>query len=493
VSDWVTAPAVFPLRALQTIALCSPTLLCGMLTAGFFRAVFGEGNVHRWLGRGTPGDLSRAAAIGTLLPVCSIGVLPVLLTLHAMGVRRGPLVVLALTGPLVTPWTLGYCLDRAGLSGGGLLLAGNALIALAAGWTAGQTADDVAAEPVTFPSKSISLNLLWSAGRSFDRRVLSLLIIGAAGSGAVAVFIPPNAVGDGLVERTLAHATALSIVPLLTYVNPEMAALQAGEVVHASNMPGLVIPLVALGSAVHLGTLVLLVKAAGARTAIKVAGTVFAAALACGVASDVVLYDPAYSPEDSHAFEDFGRPFHLLDHPSGPIAGFTDRLRRPLGLNQLLAGVGVVVLAVAASKLPNRGRRADHAAGEGTPSRHADSALLIAVAAMLLITIYTYVPPPTPLANELQAAAAEFGVAYRRNDPPQRAGQLVRQIDRRLGQVRPSMLLRGRSLSDQDQKRLADLRQRLHALAAAPPSEESREAELQFQRNMIRVVKTLRS
>ncbi|HEY0008803.1 MAG TPA: permease [Tepidisphaeraceae bacterium] len=114
-NDWLSAFAVFPLRALQAIALCLPTLLCGMLTAGVFRVVFGQENIQRWFGRGSFPHLVRAAGIGLLLPVCSMGIFTVLFTLRMLGAAHGPLVVLALTGPLITPWTLGYCLDRAGL------------------------------------------------------------------------------------------------------------------------------------------------------------------------------------------------------------------------------------------------------------------------------------------------------------------------------------------------------------------------------------------
>lgn len=205
------------------------TLLCGMIVAGVARAVIGRENVLASLGRCTRGDLLRAYVIAFFLPVCSIGVWPVPLTLRSMGVRAGPLVALA----------------------------------------------------------------------------------------------------------------------------------------SDNTMPGLLVPLIAIGAAVHLGTLV---RGLRAISALRIAGVVTIVGLMCGVAIDVTLREPAYQPEDTHAFEDHGRLLHLRDHSDGPTAGFVHRLTRPLGFQAAWAGAGVLALVI--------------------------------VAATLALAIYTYDPPPAALSRK---------------------------------------------------------------------------------------------
>ncbi|HEY0008802.1 MAG TPA: hypothetical protein VGB55_08775 [Tepidisphaeraceae bacterium] len=366
------------------------------------------------------------------------------------------------------------------------------IIALAAGWVVSRLADNIPAPPDAPPTRSTLLNILWAAGASLDRRVLSLVAIGAVGFGAVAMFIPPNAMGEWLVERSTFHAAALAIIPLFTYVNPEMAALQMGEVIHASTLPGSIVPLIALGSAVHLGTLALLVKAFNRRVVLQLIGVTVAAALVCAMVSDAVLYDPAHSPEDSHAFEDFGRPFHLLNHPNGPLAGFLQRISRPLGMNHLFAGIGIAGIVAMSTLLHRRNPAPPTHLASVAPPRYANAVLITAALVMAVVTVYTYIPPPRPLADELQAATVEFSVVYRRGEA-QRTQQLVRQLDRRLAQVQWSLFLSGRSLPTDERPLIADLQRRLRELQSAPPNPDDPSAELQFQRSMIRLVKTLRA
>jgi len=482
--------AVVVLRALQAAVWCLPTLLCGMVVAGVLRAVVGQPSVARWFSRGTRLDLVRAWVFAFFLPTCSIGALPVLVTLRRQHVRWGPLVTVALAGPLVTPWTLGYLLDRLGAAVAFALIAGNAILALLAGLLADRSTTPRAVEPLyeRMPSKSVLANMLWAAAKSVDRRVLVLIGLALAGVGVIAACIPPNAVGDLLVERTAFHAIALTGLSLFTYATPEVAAMQSGEVLHASAMPGLIVAMIGLGSAVHLGTLVALGFVVGARRAAVVLAVLLAATGALGYAVDRFTYDNTFLPEHTHAFEDLGRPFDLPGHPDGPIAGFVDRTRRLFGSNSLAAGVAIVGLLAFGRWLDARPAVFDP---QWIGMRMAQAAGASFVAGTATLATFTYYPPPGIVQQELRAASAEFNVAYRRNEygAMQRSADL---IDRRLAQLVILSRLHGHPITNEQRTLSAELRVELAALRARHDNKAVGQARcLTFQKRLNALLRTL--
>lgn len=483
-NDWIELPAVFILRASQAAVLCLPTLLCGMVVAGILRVLVGGERVRYWLSRGSSSDLFRAWLLAFFLPVCGFGVLPVLAALRSMRVRWGPLAVIALATPLATPWTLGYMLDRCGVVPLLLLLAANGTIALALGFVADLISPDALPAKIEsddLPTPSLLFNTLWASGRSLNRGVLTMVALGLLGVGSLAVLIPPNAVGDWLVDRSVVHAAVLSVAGLFTYVTPETASLQAGEIVRSSTMPGLLVPLIATGAAIHLGLLVAMCRVMGLTKGLSLLSVVLLLTLIAGAIVDVTLHDATYFPEDTHAFEDYGRPFHLLDHPRGPLAGFWHRFKAPLSTNLLSAGAAVAILFIGARL------RRTYSIDAKPPKqyltdRQTRSAMAVWVIATGVLTVFTYYPPPSALDKELRATSAEFDVAYRRGEHAE-AWRLSRQIDHRLAQLPVSVLLYGSPLNAEKRELSKALRQRLDDLTRGmrgnPPN---REASLAFQK-----------
>ena len=483
-SDFLDIAAVFAVRLLQGLLLSLPTLLAGLLVAGALVTFVGRQRVARRLGDDSIGALGRAWLLGIVLPVCAIGVIPVLLTLRRLGAGRGTLVVLALAGPIVTPWTLGYFLDRAGIATGILLLAIHLAIALAAGWVARErsvtvpSSDDMSAGP-----RSPLLNLLHHAGRSLDARGLMLIAIGLLGVGTLATLLPANAVGEWLVERERSHALILSAIPLATYITPAAGAMQVGEAIHASTMPGLVVPLIVIGSAIHLGTIALLIGALRGR-ALVVAVVVLVVAGAGAGAIERTHYDPEYAPDDTHAFEDYGRPFHLLDHPDGALAGFVHRLRQPLHAGTLPAGVGVIVLILLGIVL----RRSNNPPAV-LPTRLLRRAGGAVIAVTIVLGVYGHYPPPDAIAAELRVLSADFTSALRTGNAAD-ARHLAHQIDRRIGQIETSMLLRARSRTETSSI-VAGMHGRATALARDIDQPDTAGQSIQYARQMTELIAAL--
>jgi uncharacterized membrane protein YraQ (UPF0718 family) len=473
--------ATFLLRAAQVFAAAMPTILLGMLAAGVLVRVIGEDRLRRVTGGDGWSEYKWAWLLGVVLPVCPLGVMPVLFTLWRMRVSTGSLVIVALSGPLVTPWTIGYLADRAGWGVAGFVLISNAVIAYSVALSIRKRGIEATRvrKPIA-PESTQLLGTLIAAGRSIQWPVVLAMLIGLAGVGIVATLIPPNAAGEWLVERSALHATILVLISLLSIVLPSTIALHAGEIANGSTMPGLIVPMVALGAGLDAGLISLGAYALGVRRFLIAATVGILLAVVIGVGFDAVVRDAAYSPEDSHAFEDLGRPFHLLIHPDGPLAGLWHRFTRVAGVESIAAGIGVIVLLV----IGRLKREALPASVVCFPStrwlRAAGGLLMVAIG---LLILYTYYPSPSTSLREVSRHTAEMMSASSPDEALRRRAAILR----RLGQLEVSSLLHGQPLSADERTLIAKVKTGIASSATSRISGQLTVDQAELLRDMERL------
>lgn len=464
-NDFLELAVVFVLRMAQAVAVSLPTVLCGMLVAGLLAGVVGRERVRRLLAKGGIGDLFRAWLLGILLPVCGIGVFPVLGMLRRMGVNWGVLGVVAISGPLVTPWTVGYLFERCGLTGAGMVLGANLLLSITLGLVLG-------GEPIDGTEDlKIESGVLRNAGRSLTGGVWQAMLLTVLGVGVLSVLIPPNWVGESLVERGGWNWLAISGASILSYVSPELMAMQAGEVVNASTMPGLVVWVVALGAGMNLGLLLAAYKVIGGWRTIRTGVLLLILTGAISWGADRVLYDSAWQPDDSHAFEDMGRPYHLLDHKDGAWAGITHRFKKQVGFNAIPAGLGVAGL-VLAGRIVKSTRR--------PPLSNRAWAGLVTTWSLgtAVLGVYGYFPSPDPIAGEMRGIVAEMATLYRHQDM-HGAQRLARQLERQLGKYHYSCRLYGRTVPEGETYAMPEAIQTTHRIGQGQAVSDEQLLELQ--------------
>ncbi len=486
-------PAVFLLRALQALALSMPTLLAGMITAGFIAAAVGPQTVRRFISSSTWRDLPAAILIGWLLPVCSFGVLPVAGVLMTMGVRPGAVVALTFAAPWITPWSLGYLADTVGLPMALVTLATSFVLA----WAAGYTTDwllsrRTAAATPQAPDPPLQSSLAgWAvaAGRSLTPGCIAVILLSAACIGAVAAAIPPNAVGDWLVDRSMPNAALLTLLGLVSYPGVERGVMQVGEILIASTMPGLVVTLGIVGASVHPGLIVAGIRRLGVVPVVAALAVVMVGAINIAIVVDNWRHVPGYVPEDTHSFEDFGRPFHLLDHDKGALQGFVGRFVRPIPVTNAYAAVAIAILWAAAWLIGRRGHsRPPPAASPVDPpaarsmsaslpparstTRTALGGVALLAALTAVLSVYSYWPPPAMIRAEVQRLSADWSQALLRDDRPS-ALRAVAQIDRRLSQLAAASTIRGRPLTAAERQRLTDVRATLARMGQQIEAEPS--------------------
>src|ERR1700682_3406675 len=121
------------LRTGQVAVESSTTLLCGLLVAGIMRRMLGGEGTRRLFGGSGWNGLFRAWAVGMLLPVCSLGVIPIAREMRRAGVPSGTILAFVLAAPHINPLSLLYGLT---LSEPLVILCfalGSLVVALAAG------------------------------------------------------------------------------------------------------------------------------------------------------------------------------------------------------------------------------------------------------------------------------------------------------------------------------------------------------------------------
>ncbi len=96
------------LHVLQALIHGAPTILVGLFVAGIFQRLLGRENTRRLFGCGTWHELPQAWLIGMILPICSLGAIPVAREMRRAGISTGAILVFAMTAPLFNPISLLY-------------------------------------------------------------------------------------------------------------------------------------------------------------------------------------------------------------------------------------------------------------------------------------------------------------------------------------------------------------------------------------------------
>src|ERR1700752_2017101 len=96
------------LRTGQIAVDSSMTLLCGFIVAGVMRRMLGAEGTRRLFGGSGWNGLFRAWAVGTLLPVGSLGVIPIAREMRRAGVPSATILAFVLAAPHINPLSLLY-------------------------------------------------------------------------------------------------------------------------------------------------------------------------------------------------------------------------------------------------------------------------------------------------------------------------------------------------------------------------------------------------
>ena len=304
----------FAVRFTSSLVQASPFILCGFAIAAILRRFFGYEATRRLFGEGTRSALFRAWVIGMLLPVCSLGVIPVIRELRRAGIRGGTILAFAMSGPLFNPLSLLYGLTLsepiAILSFAGCSLVIVTVIGIIWDRLFPDSALPMVEEkPVAYGYRRM-LAVATAAGREATSGSLMYILIGLVGVGLLGAIVPANSL-----QHTFNHDNALAplymaAIAIPVYATPMLAMSQLGMMFQHANSVGAAFVLLVLGAGMNMGIVIWLYREYGMRRGttwmVLLLGIVLA--LACSV--DKPLFPRDIEPANhTHAFDIYCQPF----------------------------------------------------------------------------------------------------------------------------------------------------------------------------------------
>lgn len=329
--EWLAAVGFgFALRFGQVFLESALTLLVGAVTAGVFRRMLGPDGIRRLFGRGWRG-LLRGWIAGMLLPVCSLGVIPVAREMRRAGVPGGTVLSFILAAPLLNPISFLYGLTLAEPVVIGCFAVASLLVSTLAGavWDRlFSPVPPIEAAPAD-PLPTEGLRRLAAVAVTSAKNVWGsptvYYVLGLAGSAFLAAVIPNGALQTTMRHEDPTSPLLMSAVAVPIYSSPLPGMQKIGMMFDHGNSIGAAFVLFMLGIGTNVGLLVWMLVSYGPRWLLWF-GLILILILCLGYLAEPTLYPEGKRQEDhTHAFDDYTCPFS-----PGPPSGMAERVGKKL-------------------------------------------------------------------------------------------------------------------------------------------------------------------
>ena len=247
------------LRMAQAIIAAAPFLVAGVLTAGILRGMVGADRVWRILGVGHWTGPLRAWGLGVLLPICSLGALPVARELRRAGVPSGTVLSFVLVAPVLNPVSIIYGLSHIDLMMLVYFAVGTFVVSVGIGmiWNKFISgAQDHPPEQLETAPKD-SLARLAVVGDTASRSLIGPVFIDFAlavlAVGFLGAFLPHAVLQKGLTRDNALAPIIMGIVAIPVYVTPTNVMMHFGHIVQDGYSLGAAFALIVLGAGANVG------------------------------------------------------------------------------------------------------------------------------------------------------------------------------------------------------------------------------------------------
>ncbi|MDX1928902.1 MAG: permease [Pirellulaceae bacterium] len=411
-------------RALQALASATPTILVGLFIASVLRYYVGTAGTQRLFGGESLRSLPQSWLIGMLLPVCSVGVLPILREMKRAGVRAGAITAFAISAPLFNPLSLlyGLTLSRPAVIIGFALASLFVVTALGMFWDRyGKHTASPEPEPEIKP---IGIGRLLACLIFMMRETLGttglLSLVAVTGTLAVGMLLPHGALQSSVEQKDPWAPAVMTAVAIPIYATPMLAMSQLGMMFAHGNSPGAAFSLLLLGTGVNVATLLWIGWNYGFRSSFIWFAVLTVIVLGCAYAIDRPLIPPGIEPAGhTHAFDIYTNPYQVGIRVSA--TQFKDTVLKSVGIGEVASIFALVMLAVGAVVLrwiPQS--RIDKILGASTiekpstgrgdiivPPSVVGLTCIAGLVAFSIVGCYAYYPDPNETLEEMRIARVE--------------------------------------------------------------------------------------
>lgn len=413
------------MRMIQGLFAAAPTLIIGLFIASLFRYYLRDEGTKKLFGGESLLSLPQSWAVGMLLPVCSIGVIPIIREMHRQGIRPGAITAFALAAPLFNPLSLlyGLTLSRP------LVIVGFALGSLFIVSILGLVWDQVAKNPSQSDPNEEKLTGLRRLAACFFFGARELLgptgiyaVLAVLGLFALGAMLPHGALQAEVEQLDPLAPSKMAAVSVLVYATPILTMSQLGMMFDHGNSPGAAFVLLLLGTGVNLATLWWLRSNFGLRSAMIWFVVLLVCVLAVAYTVERPLIPPGVEPAGhTHAFDIYTNPFHSGDALS--VRRIAATLKQKVGLFEWIGG-GVLLFVLVAGfvaragmgakvdQLLNSERAQATAAEQKGLNRHVSSrtvglTCLAGLVAFSIVGCFAFYPAPSECLEEMRLARTE--------------------------------------------------------------------------------------
>lgn len=307
----------FFLRFVQSLAQAAPFILTGLFIAAVFRRFIGYEKTRALFGGSMAASLFKAWLIGMLLPVCSLGVIPVVIELRRAGVKGGTILAFAMSAPLFNPLSLLYGLTLsepiAILSFAGCSLIIVTVLGLLWDRLFPQTTGSEADEAVHYGIRRM-VALGASAGKAATGYPLVLIVCGLLGVGTLGAIIPHASLQPVFNHDRPLAPLIMAALGVPVYATPMLAMSQMGMMFQHANSIGAAFVLLALGAGMNLGLLVWMIGEFRWKRSLVWMVLLLVVVVGLGYAVEKPLFPTDIEPANhTHAFDIYGQPFSSTD------------------------------------------------------------------------------------------------------------------------------------------------------------------------------------
>jgi len=474
------------LRTGQIAIEASMTLFVGLLVTGVMRRMLGaEGTRKLFGGKGWKG-LFRAWGVGMLLPVCSLGVIPIAREMRRAGVPSGTILAFVLAAPHINPLSLLYGLTLSEPVVIVCFAAGSLILALSAGllWERYFANDADTAppgdEPMPAPGLKRLAAVVVTAGREAVNPTIGYVLIGLLFTGVLAGLLPHGCLGTSMRHDDPTSTALMTAIALPLYSGPLQGMMRLGLMFEHGNSVGAAFALFELGIGVNLGLIVWLSVLFGWKRVLVWVALIALATMGMGYAAENPLYFAKEEASHTHAFDEWSSPFVAQSGANwqivrGKLLAKVEVLE-PVALAGLfllvLVGCGVAIFdrTVAVERWltaqPPPSDRPKSVLSRDVPGPVLGVVALLGLVVFSVVALYLYYPAPKEAFDEIVRVRTDAITAVRTGHKE----EAIRQIhhwDLLTRKLQVGVFIRTGKLDEEAGKATEDLRERLEDLRDA--------------------------
>lgn len=338
-------------RALQALASATPTILIGLFIAAILRYYVGQAGTQKLFGGESIRSLPQSWLLGMLLPVCSIGVLPILREMKRSGVRAGAITAFAISAPLFNPLSLlyGLTLSRPAVIIGFALA--SLLVVTALGLIWDRVSKQMSAPEKEDDIKPIGIGRLLACSVFMMRELVGstglLALVAVSGTLLLGMVLPHGALQSSVEQNDPLAPALMTLVAIPIYATPMLAMSQLGMMFAHGNSPGAAFSLLILGTGVNFATLLWIARNYGVKSCGVWFTTLIVIVMGCAYAVDRPLIPPGVEPAGhTHAFDIYTNPF-----PTGTAISASlllDTLNKSIAISEKISVAVLILFALGA-------------------------------------------------------------------------------------------------------------------------------------------------